>query len=436
MASVRSLLVCAALALIASPLMKPSVMPHVAWALVAVTAFAVGYSVTGRTGAGRAATKPVATPSEARDAIADDDTQRRHAVDLAPTVARTESALTPEEARIRTFEVLGEANRVERMRRLCDLLTAVDATNWREVIDGFSRQTSTSGISRPDEWRLILARIAEVAGRVAIEEALASGTRQDQERVPLLLTGWAAREPKAAIAWLEAQPKEAQAALANSLINGLAQGSPQDAIAFLGAHPEIGNLGSQMIEGLAHGGGLLAGDQLLAAIRGRSDIPDHTKGSIFFNLAMRRLMLAEQTGASASFLNWADGYIGPEFMGPQAAKGIVNFAAQTDATAALKWVDERSDRWTAEHEAVIYPVLAQAMQKQSPEKFDAWMSANRDHPHHDGMVEAATTTLLKRGDIEGARRLVNSAVSPEARTRLEQSLQKAQAAAKGPPGAP
>ena len=123
-------------------------------------------------------------------------------------------------------------------------------------------------------------------------------------------------------------------------------------------------------------------------------------------------------------------------MGPMAAKGIVNFAAQTDATAALKWVDERSGRWTAEHEAVIYPALAQAMQKQSPEQFNAWMNAHRDHPHHDAMVEAATTTLLQRGDIEGAMRMVNSAVSPEARTRLEQSLQKAQAAANAPRPAP
>jgi len=223
-----------------------------------------------------------------------------------------------------------------------------------------------------------------------------------------------------------------QAVLANSLINGLAQGNPQDALAFIKAHPEIGNLGSQMIEGLAHGGGLLAGDEILAALRGRSDIPDHTKGSIFFNLAMRRLHLADQSGTRAAVLDWADRYIGPELMGPMAAKSIVNFAAQTDARAALAWVDERSGRWTAEHEAVIYPALAQALQTQSPEQFEAWMNAHRDHPQHDPMVEAAATALLKRGDIEGAMRMGNSVISPEARARLEQSVQKARAGSTAP----
>ena len=223
--------------------MKSRIMPHLAWALAGLIAFGIGYSLSDDAGSDRAATSPLPTPAEAHRKVTDDNVGPA-SDDVSRSLRRTGSVLTSEDARIRTLEALGEPNRIERMQQLCDLLTAVDGTNWREVIEGFSRQTSTSGISRPDEWRLILARIAEVAGSVAIEEALGSGKPQDQERVPVLLTGWAAREPKAAIAWLEAQPKEMQAALANSLINGLAQGNPEDAIAFLAAHPEIGNLGS------------------------------------------------------------------------------------------------------------------------------------------------------------------------------------------------
>jgi hypothetical protein len=362
--------------------------------------------------------------------VSDSEQDRRHIPDLTASKPQPTTTFTREDARIRTFEILGEPNRIERMRRLCELLATVDGANWRDVINGFTRQISTSGISRREEWRLIMARIAAVAGQAAIDEALQGG-KQEQERVPLLLTGWAADDPKAAVSWLEAQPKEMQAALANSLINGLAEGNPQEAIAFLAAHPEITNLASQMIDGLSQGGGLVAGDQLLAAVRGRSEISDQTKGSIFFNIAMRRLELAHQSEQRASFLDWADRYIGPEFMGPMAAKHIVTFAAESDATAALRWVEERSGRWTQQHESVIYPVLAHAMQAQSPEQFEAWIGARRDHPHHGPMLEAAATALLQRGDAEGAMRMVNLAVTADARTRIEQLVQKAQAAGTG-----
>jgi hypothetical protein len=76
------------------------------------------------------------------------------------------------------------------MRKLCELLPAVNAGNWRDVLAAFDIQLRAEGRLDIDSWDLILERIGGVAGAGVLEETLKATGPVDQHRVAWLLKGW------------------------------------------------------------------------------------------------------------------------------------------------------------------------------------------------------------------------------------------------------
>jgi hypothetical protein len=331
--------------------------------------------------------------------------------------------LTGEQARIRSFELLAESNRLARLSKLCELLGTMTTENWREVIDGCVRQTLSSGRTNPEEWRLVLERVGEIAGATALDEALASTKRNEKDRARSFLVGWGAADPIAARDWFEAQQPETQSLLMIPLIHGLARSDPQTALTYAATSPELrDNFAPQIVNGMMQIGGSKGAEELLSEMNNRADIPLPVKGAVLYHMAARQIELARMRGEPAAVLDWADHYVGPNLMGPAAVREVVTFAAQADAPGTLDWILARTDRWTAEQAAPIFPAIVQAMQAQAPEQLVAWMDANVDHPQHDAMAQAAGNLLLQQGNFEQARRWAEALRDVQARSKLQQAI--------------
>lgn len=406
--------------------MKPSLSSCSAGALLLLIAYLIGYS----TGSRPEAPVPRGAQSEARPAAGNANEPAAPSIGIAAGTSHSPAVLSGEQAKVEIFETLAVPNRIERLRRLCELAGSVTAENWREMLEAFDRQTLSSGRFNREELRIVLERVGEVAGSAAIEEAFGSSKPQDRSRVSLLLTGWASVDPKSAQGWLEAQPPETRTSLAGPLINGMARIDPQLAVTFLATDaPEMRDmLVPQMTDEIIQRGGLRESDDLLAAIRARDDIPYEIKGSVFGGAAMRRIELARMRGEPAEVLDWSDRYIGgTALMGPKATTAMVRSAAQADAPGTFEWIEAREGRWTQEQEASIFPAIAEAMQKQAPEQFAAWMEAHPDHPQRDGMMAAIAMQFARGGDRQQARRWSETIQDADARATVEKALDAPQA---------
>jgi hypothetical protein len=399
---------------------------HLAWALVAIIAFVMGYSLGNGADLSRAETKP--TPKSDSSAGVEARGGANRQSDSSQTAARP--ILTSEQARVRTFQLLAEPNRIDRMRQLCDLLPSVTAENWHDVLAAFDLQMQEEGRQSDDDWFLILERIGEVAGAAALVDAVVSDKPFDRQRVSWLLKGWLARDPKEAAKWFEAQRQETQQALMGDFVTGISRSDPKQALLIAGQQPQNiyhGAIPSIMANAVQIGG-LRATDELLLAIRDRSDIPDPMKGDVFGNTALRRIDIARARGEPMSVLDWAGQYVGQEFMGPNATREIVSFAAKKDVRATMRWIDANAGKWTLRQEEAVFPVIAQAMRLQVPEEFTAWVNGQPDDRQRDLMLEGASRFLIQSRKMEEARRLSNGVVNPDVRARLEQLLRQSEAA--------
>jgi hypothetical protein len=336
--------------------------------------------------------------------------------------------LMGEQARVRMFEAANVPSQTQRLGRICALMASVTAENWRDIVDGLTRQTLTSGRLNREEWRIVLQRVGEVAGKAAIMEAFESTKPQEQERVPQLLTGWASADPTAAIAWMEEQGEQMQKLLANPLIGGLARTDPQAALTFLSTHmPEMRDgIMPGIIDAIIQNSGQREGDNFLRALQTNAQIPDPVKGSVFGAFAMRQIELARLRGEPSAVLDWADGYIGSAAVGPKALTAIVSSAASADAPATMEWVAARAGRWNPLQESAVWPAVALAMQAQAPEKLSEWISANPNHPQRDLMAKALAQQQMQHRDYESAMAWAQMISDTELKAALAKSIQTQQ----------
>jgi len=406
--------------------MKPPLSYYVVSGLLVLLGYLFGYFSGGRSGT--SAPQPLLNAPPLTAAHQD------NSIDIGTDIGRERPepvvALTPEQARARTFELLSLPDRFERMRQLCDLLRGVTTDNWRDIIDVFVRQTASTGRRHPDEWRLTLARVGEIAGAAAVEEMLASAKQWEQGRAPALLAGWAAGDPKAAQAWLASQDPERQKLLGPGLVNGLARSEPDAALAVMQSFAGMRDtLVPQIMDETIQRGGFRAGEELLMRTFSRTDVPADVKGALFYHIGMREIEMARFRGEPEAVLDWADSYVARDLvMGPATLKEIVAFSAQADAPATLAWIEARSDKWAPEHHSSgIWPAIATAMLAQAPEQFAKWMEAHRDHPQRDQIARAVAQQLAKRGDYEQARQWSVGIQDPTIRASVEKDLDTSRA---------
>ena len=176
--------------------MRPPAFTHLVWALLVVAAFFAGLFLAADStglqlecfaaGTSRAFERTRGTPA---GSVAQDPPRG-----ALVTVGGAHPALSADDARALTFDLLREPNRLERLSQLCDVLRRVTPENWRGMLDAFTRQTAFEGREHGDEWKLLLQRIGAVAEAEAVLDAL-NANRGDRARNTL--EGWIMANPDA-----------------------------------------------------------------------------------------------------------------------------------------------------------------------------------------------------------------------------------------------
>jgi hypothetical protein len=402
--------------------MKPGHLSHAIWALVATIAAAVGYFAADRTSpsssAGREVTKLSESSVSAQEA----------ANAIGSNEPRKVEVLKNEEARVRTFQLLAEPNRLKRMRAICELLESVSPENWRGVIDAFMRQSTKGFRTHSIEWNLMIERVGEVMGAVAVEEAIGSDKKNDRDRGRALLIGWAAGNPTAATEWFKAQSPEIQAQYLQPFLNGLSRTDPQSALTMVMAQSQDvqEKIIPDIIDNAIQKGGFREAEQLLEPLIGRTDIDDGTRGKLFSKLAHRRITVGKVTDDPMEALDWFAGYLRyPKSpAGPMATTVIFQTAATNDPLATMNWLDQHADTIGKYHGDLAYPIVARALFAKAPEQFDAWIAKNPDHPSRDRVVEAVTYSMIQGGNLERAAQLAGTIRDPEIVAKVNAWMEK------------
>ena len=404
--------------------MKLSILSHLVWGLVAVAAFAAGYFATGRSTSPPSLVLAPATltaPSaQTVDAVRVD----------RPPAAEEPSTLPSDQARARAFEILAIPNRLERMRRLAQLIAQVDTQNWREIVEGCTRQTTSELRLNRNELELIFARIGEVAGATAITEALASPNRDDQTRVAVLLTGWAAADPNAAAAWFQTQPSEWQKGNLRPFIGGLSQMEPIKAMQFalLEANTvQQQGLVSNIVDNAIQLWGFREAERLFTPLMGGPDSEENPKGRIFAALADRRIAVSRLGNNATDTLDWLDKYAYPTSpVGPMAMNRLMENAARSDPIATINLVDERRDR--LRHTQAAYETAAAALLAHNPAQFAAWIDGHPDHPEHDRVIGKWSHAIWHSGLKTEVKRWANDISDPQIRAQTETAIRNVEKA--------
>lgn len=394
-------------------------LPHVFWALVAIGTFAIGY-VAGDPPTGAHQT---ARPAAVRTGSGSETDQAASGSGERATPATV--ILTGEQARVRTFEILSEPNRIVRLRQVCELLDHMTPENWRDVREGFRVQTTSEGRTHDTEWHLMLERVGEVAGADAITEVLGPTHLGDMDQARGLLTGFADADAKAAHAWLETQPPEAQDQLRRSLIEGMARTDSKAALALSVALPHrVENL-EGIVAGAMQHGGFREAEGLLASLTSRADVPDSVKYAVFHQLAQAQIHSADTAGDPARTLAWFEPYLGAAYIGQQSTGTLISTAAKAGAPAVMNWLDTHADRMTPPQTGAAFTAIAASWQAQAPEQFMAWMNANPDHPQYDAMAQTTASSFLRNGQIENAQQWAVTIRDPQMRATLDQAIAEA-----------
>lgn len=404
--------------------MKISITAHALWALGGIVAFCIGYAVAGN---------PDATRSESQaSSVVSAVSATRLDTELRPFENGTgredgSERVDAEEIRSLTFELLSDPNRVSRMRRLCDMLNTIDASNWRAVLEAYAIQMRTEGRMTGDNWDLVLEKIGEVAGAAALADALNVDTPVDRRKVAWLLKGWLADEPRGGIAWFNAQPPEVQAWLWEDYVTGVSRVNPEQALELVFAQegdPSYAPL-PYIVANALQRSGIRGGEKLLEAVRSRIDVADAAKSSMFGTITARKVaMLQGQEHVTTDALAWFERYVGESFVGPNSSRDIVSLAASTDPKTTLNWLLERTDRLTPSQSTATFPAVARKWHEQAPEEFLAWITAHAEHPQHDAMVQAIASSFLSAGKIAEARSWAQNIKQPEVRTKVESAIRQ------------
>jgi hypothetical protein len=400
--------------------MKSSLPIYLAAVCVGIIIFIAGYFVGDSSSARSAKSERLANSPSSGPSAAKNDAERNAG---SAESAEASSAPSSDQTRAQMFELLSEPNHVTRIHRLSEMLAHITPENWRGALEAFHIQTKAEGRLQPDEWKLMIERVAEVAGAEALADALRSESSALVPRARLLLTGFAAANPTAALEWFQAQPPERQQQFFNNLISGLGRSDPKRAMTLILDQPrEIWQPNvTSIVDGAIQSGGFRAAEDLLVSIKSRSDVSLDFKGKVLMDLLERHITNYTEP---MEVLEWFDPHV--SLAGPITIRKSLSAAAKVDPMKTLGWLEERADRIAPKQVPVAYAAIAEVLQAQNPAQFVAWMNANPNHPQHDSMAQVAINTFLQSGNFDEARRWMATIGDPRMRGQLDEAIRAAE----------
>jgi hypothetical protein len=310
-------------------------------------------------------------------------------------------------------------------------LSEITRENWREIRDSFIEHAATGGKSAA-EWKLLLERVGQVAGLMAINEAMALPESDREERLPSLLAGWASAESDAAVAWVRENRWQSRE-LAETVYGGVARADPQKALElalsnFVLRDKSFGIL----LDGLAQRGELDKADAMLSAVGKRSDV-ERLHKAYFIEALVKRRVEAVSALDPLKTLAWIEPYLREDWMRSEPIYYATSFAAAADPAATMQWIDthvsalgEGFDQRSKAADSVL--ATASEWYKKQPVQFAAWVDGHGDHPYLNSALAGAIGYYLANGQFGRAREFIDTLGNPEVRTFAGQMLAQAEAA--------
>lgn len=154
----------------------------------------------------------------------------------------------------------------ERLQHITEMLDHVTPENWSTLWQAYIRQTMDDGRVQATEWILFMNRVGEVAGPEAIAYFELNGQPQQTFNRREVLKGWASKDPRSAIDWMESQKEGgANSSLWPSLVGSVSESDPSLAFDLLDTVPEsyASSAAGSLFEGMVQSEGLAASQERL-----------------------------------------------------------------------------------------------------------------------------------------------------------------------------
>jgi hypothetical protein len=353
--------------------------------------------------------------------------------DSGPPAEQRLSVLSPEQTRARAFQILSVSDRLERMRLFSELLLTLTPENWSSIIDAFTVQRRSEGrASFREEANLLFARIGEVCGVAAIDQAMSGHIPNGRLMVPELLQGWAANDPAAAIAWFRARPADQQEALITNLIAGVGCSDPITAFTLLREVPSKSWRSSTMsvIDGVIKVEGIRKADEVHAILRNDPASPPALLREVLFELMQRRASIETHTGDTATLLAWFDPHFPPEVAGdrPDPAAELLATAFASNREGTLAWLDARADRLDPNRSQRLYSAFGKQWAWRGLDDANRWLRSNPHHAQQAVIAGGAVSGLTELRNFTEARLVVENVDDPGMRDQLAQQIEAAEKA--------
>ena len=401
--------------------MKARALPQIAWALVVVGTFSAGRMLhTPPTSVSPAGILADAAAKAGERGFADDSESARH--------AQTDGLLDEQQAAERAHQAVSRAKEYERIDSACDLIPKITAENWRGVFEtlGAMNDKEDPSLYTTASYHLIMEQIGKVAGADVLNEELA---KPNWRRMTLrfVLSGWAEKDPKSAVAWYGQIVPNDQQVLIQGLVTGLARVDSGESRGIwrcrTSSFSRMMTRRPSFVRRFREGGAR-AGARSIDNLAGRKDLPPSVKGQIFGALAQVKVDKSAAAGKPLATLDWMEQYVGQEVMDSRATALILTKAALADPSKTLAWLQKNGARFTTDQQKEAFPAVARACLQKDPEQFAAWLTANPDDPQHDQFAATAAQRQLAAGNLDDAQRWLQLIGDPDLRAQFENTLRK------------
>jgi hypothetical protein len=406
---------------------------HGGWAAAVILAFVVGRSGDG------AKVNPDGSPANpgmeqaGNTGAAEPGASRGE--DGGPPVGLTDQEV--EAVRTAYFDVLEEPNELTRLRKTMEFFESLTAASWQTAFDAMAIETVQTGRTHDMEWRLLLRRGGELMGAAGMEQFVKEGKRYEGS---LIMTGWAATDPMAARAWVEALPPgEDRSTFLGDLVDGMVQQDPTDAVELLASlsPSERAAYAGKLIRGtIQHGGYAAATAALEQARQAQADAGETNTSytnSMFRTIADRVLFSNWTAKTPQLACRWIGENAEAGDLNPTLLKRAAGDFARADPAGAVLWLETLSQR--ADKSSMLAGVdgIVEQWTTKIPGGVTQWLEATPDHPLYDqvamvylqrfqGQMEPGST--LKAVNF-GIKKVVEKIKDPVLKQRAQMMIKQA-----------